>query len=90
MNKKKQGRRVKQSLTMRGVTKFNKGVVAPEEIEVFLESLRNVELLQRDFPKVQLAEIKWRREGDSEIAMFTVVAMPKKKTSGGDDKDKEE
>jgi hypothetical protein len=47
-------------------------------------------LLKRDFPKVQLAEIKWRREGESEIAMFTVVAMPKKKSAGGDDKDEKE
>jgi Tfp pilus assembly protein PilN len=90
MSKKKKGRRIKQSLTMRGVTRFNKGVVAPEEIEAFLESLRNVELLRRDFPKVQLAEIKWRREGESEIAMFTVVAMPKKKSARGDDKDEKE
>jgi hypothetical protein len=87
MNKKKQGRRIKQSLTMRGVTKFDAGVVAPQEIEAFLESLRNVELLKRDFPKVQLAEIKWRREGESEIAMFTVVALPKKKTGGKDEKE---
>jgi hypothetical protein len=90
MSKKKQGRRVKQSLTMRGVTRFDAGIVAPQEIEAFLESLRNVELLKRDFPKVQLAEIKWRREGESEIAMFTVVAMPKKKSAGGDDKDEKE
>ena len=75
---------------MRGVTKFNAGVVAPQEIEAFLESLRNVELLRRDFPQVQIAEIKWRREGESEIAMFTVVALPKKKSTGGGDKDKKE
>jgi len=87
MNKKKKGRRVKKSLTMRGVTKFDAGVVAPQEIEAFLDSLRNVELLKRDFPKVQLAEIKWRREGESEIAMFTVVALPKKKTAGKDEKE---
>ena len=69
-NKKKQGRKAKKSLTMRGVTKFADGVAAPEEIEAFLESLRNVDLLRRDFPQVKLAEIKWRREGNSEIAMF--------------------
>lgn len=79
MSKKKQGRRVKKSLTMRGVTKFGSGVVAPQEIESFLESLRNVDLLERDFPQIQLAEIKWRREGESEIAMFTVIALPKEK-----------
>ena len=82
MNKKKQGRKAKRSLTMRGVTKFADGFAAPQEIDAFLESLRNVELLRRDFPQVELAEIKWRREGDSEIAMFTILALPKKK--GGD------
>ena len=87
MNKKKQGRRVKKSLTMQGVTKFSQGTAAPQEIEAFLESLRKVDLLKRDFPLVQLAEIKWRREGESEIAMFTVVALPKKKTGKTDDKD---
>jgi Tfp pilus assembly protein PilN len=85
MNKKKQGRKEKRSLTLRGITKFAEGVAAPLEIETFLDSLRNVDLLRRDFPQVQLAEIKWRREGDSEIAMFTVVALPKKKTGGGDE-----
>ena len=80
---KKEVRKVKKSLTIRGVTKFEEGVAAPQEIESFLESLRNVDLLQKDFPLVQLAEIKWRKEGTSEIAMFTVVAMPKK-SSGGD------
>jgi len=86
MNKKKQGRKEKRSLTLRGITKFAEGIAAPQEIEVFLDSLRNVKLLRRDFPQVQLAEIKWRREGTSDIAMFTVVALPKKKTGSEDKK----
>jgi Tfp pilus assembly protein PilN len=85
VSKKEETRKVKKSLTIRGVTKFAEGVAAPQEIESFLESLRNVDLLKRDFPLVQLAEIKWRKEGTSEIAMFTVVAMPKKKSGGGGD-----
>jgi len=72
----------KKLLSLRGITLFEKGKAAPEAIESFLESLRKVELLQRDFPQVQLAEIKWRREGNSETAMFTVLAMPKKSAEG--------
>lgn len=75
-----------KSLTMRGMTLFDKGKASPKEIEAFLNSLRKVELLHRDFPQVQLAEIKWRREGRSEVAMFTVMALPKKASRGGDEK----
>lgn len=85
MNKKETSRRIKKSLTLRGMTRFAKGQAAPEEIDLFLESLRNVDLLKKDFPQVQLGEIRWRREGSSEIAMFTVVALPgKKKGSAGE------
>jgi len=87
--KKEGGRKMKRSLSLRGVTLFDKGRAAPEEIEAFLESLRKVELLQRDFSKVQLAEIKWRRQGKSETAMFTVLALPGKpeKDEGGKDEE---
>jgi hypothetical protein len=86
-NKKKQGRKAKKSLTLRGVTRFAEGSAAPEEIDAFLESLRNVDLLRRDFPQVELAEIKWRREGSSDIAMFTIIAMPKNKGAGEEEKE---
>jgi hypothetical protein len=82
-SKKQASRRTKKSLTLRGMTRFAKGQAAPEEIDAFLESLRNVDLLKKDFSQVQLAEIRWRREGSSEVAMFTVVALPGKKTGGG-------
>jgi len=55
---------------------------APKEIDAFLESLRQVELLQRDFPLVSLADIKWKHEGAGDLATFTIVALPKK-TGGG-------
>jgi hypothetical protein len=41
-----------------------------------------MELLQHDFPLVRLAEIKWRKEGTSEIAMFTILARPKQGNKG--------
>jgi Tfp pilus assembly protein PilN len=68
--------RVNRSLTIRGMARFtDRG--APREIDSFLDSLRGVDLLKRDFPLVNLAEIKWRKEGAGDIAMFTIVAMPK-------------
>ncbi len=57
---------------------FENGGASPEQIETFLESLKKVELLQRDFPKVQLGEIKWRKQNKEESATFTVLALPKK------------
>lgn len=84
--KKERGGKIDKSLTLRGVTSFDKGRAAPEEIEAFLESLRKVELLQRDFPKVQLAEIKWRRQGSSDKALFTVLALPGKSEKGRGEK----
>lgn len=79
MGKKKHKIRVNRSLTLRGMTRFADREAAPKEIDAFLESLRNVETLQRDFPIVTLAEIKWRKEGGRTVAMFTIVALPKTK-----------
>jgi len=83
--KKEGGRKMKKYLTLRGITLFDKGQAAPEEIETFLESLKKVELLRKDFSKVQLAEIKWRKQGSAETAIFTIMALPGK---GGKDEDK--
>jgi len=77
-SKKKQKQKAKKSMTLRGMARFADRGRAPKEIDSFLESLRGMERLTHDFPLVQLAEIKWRKEGKSEIAMFTVLALPKK------------
>jgi Tfp pilus assembly protein PilN len=77
-------RKRERSLMLRGATLFENGRASPEEIEAFMDSLRKVELLKRDFPKVELTEIKWRRQGDSETAMFTVTASPNKSSKKGD------
>ena len=74
--------RTSRSLTMRGVTQFADRESAPVEVDAFLNSLRNVEILRRDFPLVTLAEIKWRREGGKDTALFTIIALPKKRTGG--------
>jgi len=88
MSKKKVQRKINRSLTLRGMTRFSDRGTAPREIDAFLESLRSVDLLKRDFPLVELAEIKWRRDGNSEVALFTIIAMPKDKSK--DDSAEEE
>ena len=44
-----------------------------------IDSLRGNELLKRDFPLVELADIKWFQPfvGDKPTAFFTVVCLPK-------------
>lgn len=81
--KKKQERKSSQCMTLRGMARFSDRGQAPREIDAFLESLRGMDLLKRDFPHVQLAEIRWRREGHSEIAQFTILALPKKTKTAG-------
>jgi len=78
MSKKKQKRDAKQSLTLSGMARFADRTRAPREIDAFLESLREMKLLKHDFPLVEMAEIRWRKQGQSEIALFTIVALPKK------------
>jgi Tfp pilus assembly protein PilN len=80
-------RKINKSLSLRGMNFFNEGQASPEEIEGFLESLKKIDLLKRDFPKVQLTEIKWRKEGKGEAAIFTVLASPEKAVKNKDKKD---
>jgi Tfp pilus assembly protein PilN len=78
---KKRQRKAKRVLTLRGMAQFANRGAAPKEIDAFLESLREVAMLKKDFPLVNLAEIKWRKEGTQDIALFTVLAMPPEKTT---------
>jgi len=87
MSASKQKKKSHRSLTLRGMAQFSDRGSAPREIDAFLDSLRNVELLKRDFPQVSLAEIKWRKDVGGDSAIFTIVAMPKEKAvhqAGGD------
>ena len=77
MVKKKHARKPKKSLTLTAMARFSSRASAPREIDAFLQSLRGMKLLQRDFPLVELAEVKWRKEGKSGMALFTVIALPK-------------
>ncbi len=75
-SKRRRRRRADRSLTLRGMAQFADRGSAPREIDAFLESLREVDLLKKDFPLVNLAEIKWRKEGARDVALFMVLAMP--------------
>ncbi|NQT13394.1 MAG: hypothetical protein HQ582_11630 [Planctomycetes bacterium] len=53
----------------------------PREIDDLLDTLRAHPMLKRDFPIVELAELKQvqKRSADIPRARFTVVCLPKKK-----------
>ncbi|MBN1787219.1 MAG: hypothetical protein JW806_02360 [Sedimentisphaerales bacterium] len=72
------GGKTKKSLTLAGTVLVEEGGGSPEDIGTFVSALKELELLKKDFPEVELAEIKWRRKGESEVASFTVMALPKK------------
>ncbi len=78
LGKRKHTRAINKSISIKGITRFTHREIAPMEVDAFLESLRNVELLKEEFPLVTLAEIQWRKEADDEVALFSVVALPKK------------
>jgi Tfp pilus assembly protein PilN len=66
-------------LTLRGIAQFQDRNSAPREIDAFLESLREVSLLKKDFPLVNLAEVRWKKDAGGDVALFTILAMPKEK-----------
>jgi len=79
---KKNQRKASRSLTLRGQARFSDRGSAPKEIDAFLDSLREMSLLKENFPLVNVAEVKWRKDGNNDIAIFTVIAMPPEKKSG--------
>lgn len=84
-------KKANRSLTLRGMARFVDHNSAPREIDALLESLRGMDLLKRDFPMVILAEIKWRHDVGTDVALFSIIAMPKVKAvaAAGDKADKE-
>ncbi|MCE5325311.1 MAG: hypothetical protein LLG01_02740, partial [Planctomycetaceae bacterium] len=81
-------RKANQSLTLRGMARFADRGSAPREIDQFLDSLRGVAILKRDFPRLNLVEIKWRKDAASDIALFTILGLPKEKRAAGAAKEK--
>ncbi len=74
----------KNTFTMRiGAPITSEGAV-PKEVDEFLDALRDNESLKRDFPLVELADIKWFQPfiGAQPTAFFTVVCLPKPTNAG--------
>ncbi|MEN6665689.1 MAG: hypothetical protein ABFD85_16990 [Phycisphaerae bacterium] len=88
ITKAKNPRKANQSLTLRGMARFADRGSAPREIDQFLDSLRGVAILKRDFPRLNLVEIKWRKDAASDIALFTILGLPKEKRAAGAAKEK--
>jgi hypothetical protein len=77
--KKEGGIKAKKSFILRLAAPIRQDGSMPEEIDDFLESLRDHPLLKRDFPIVELADLKWYQpfNGSKPVAYFTVVCLPK-------------
>ena len=69
----------KKSFVMRIGAPIAQDGAVPKEVDDFLDSLRGHALLKRDFPMVDLADIKWYQPnvGAQPTAYFTVVCLPK-------------
>lgn len=69
----------KKSLVLHVAASIPRDGSMPQEIDRFLDTLREHPLLKRDFPVVELAGLKQaqRTGDDSPVAFFTVVCVPK-------------
>jgi hypothetical protein len=77
--KKESASQLKKSFVMRATAPISSNGSMPREIDDFLNSLRGNPLLKRDFPIVELADIKRFQlfTGSQPMANFTVVCLPK-------------
>lgn len=73
----------KKSLLLRVSAPILANGSMPREIDAFLDSLRGHPLLKRDYPLVELADIKRSQAFTSSepVANFTVICLPKVKTA---------
>jgi hypothetical protein len=76
--KKDAAAKPKKSFILRLSSPIAKGGAIPVEVDRFLEALRRDPLLLRDFPDVELGDLKWMQPtpNDPPMATFTVVCMP--------------
>ncbi len=70
-----------KSLQLRAMVPCGPDGSTPRDIDVFLDALRNHPLLKRDFPSVELADIKRSKPVgmDTPVATFSIVCLPGKK-----------
>jgi hypothetical protein len=69
----------KRSLVIRGAVSLPESGLIPHEIDVLVDRIRSHPVLTRDFPVVELADLKrFQQVGDETgLAMFTLVCLPK-------------
>ncbi|MDG3007711.1 hypothetical protein [Paludisphaera mucosa] len=67
----------KRSLTLRLNAPIPRTGAMPQEIDAFLQILRDDPLLKRDFPKIELGDLRWRQNGvNPATADFSVACHP--------------
>ncbi len=70
----------KKMFLIRGETPVDEDGAMPIDIDDFLSSLRSDPLLKRDFPEVEVSDIKTTQptqKTDTATAIFTVLCLPK-------------
>lgn len=77
--KKKRAVKPKKSLVLHCAASIPQDGSMPQEIDRFLDTLRENPMLKRDFPVVELAGLKQSQRigDDTAVAFFTVVCVPK-------------
>lgn len=75
--------KVKKSIVLRGAVKVPPDGLVPQEVDHFLEAIRSLPTLEKEFPLVTLDELKQvqGRIGEIPTAIFSVVCLPAKKGS---------
>jgi hypothetical protein len=74
------GKKPKKLFTVRAEAPIDSNGTMPTQVDDFLTSLRGDPLLKRDFPNVELTDIKTTqpaRKEESATAIFTVLCVPK-------------
>ncbi len=76
---KEKAAKPKKSLILKAAATIPPTGSVPHEIDRFLDSLREHPLLQKDFPVVELADLKQfqSQRGPNPDALFTVVCLPR-------------
>jgi len=76
---------------VRATAVFPPGGKAPEEIDQCVDAIKKHPLFQKELPRVQLAEIGWKKEDQKEYAFFSILCgpkAPKKKVMMGGEENK--
>jgi Tfp pilus assembly protein PilN len=66
-----------KQLALKGAVAIPQDGLIPHEVDRLLNALRQNPLLKRDFPLIELADLKQFKRGDETLAMFTVIGLSK-------------